>query len=187
MIAPAWAAPSFNPNQELNKNRCESAVVGKTIVDVHQTVIADVESGPTGNWAGLSFGRHIQVWQQENGDFCAVVNYDGGRFDAVAGPMSPGGTARLDGSEVGSFDGGYRATISGTLEPIWNTHGNIGTFDYGCGTALRVDDCPGYVSWTSSYFGKAYSFTYEFWSYTYKATNGHTFTSSIFGNAGDIK
>jgi hypothetical protein len=179
------AAPLFNAHPQLVKGQCDNPH-GTPVVDVNQKVVNDVDSGNAGNyWAFDTYSRHIQVWKQVDGDFCAIINYSGAKFDAVAGQTSPGTTGVLAGNEDGPFDGGYRATIAGTLltSPTWATRGNAGTFDYGCDL---FGNCSGYVSWTDQYFAAGYVFNYEWWGWEYKGAHHHTWVNSSDGTFGDV-
>ncbi len=177
------AAPGFPRGQELSAARCDST--GAPVINVVQKVVGDVDSGEAGNyWAFDSFARHIQVWDQGGGAYCAIVQYDG-KFDAQAGETSPGAGDVLDGDEDGTFHGGYRAIITGDLldSPTWKTRGSVGTFDYGCDLA---GNCPGYVSWIDQYFEPGSGFDYEWWGWTYRAGKHGTWINSADGNSGDI-
>ena len=165
-VAPAIAAPDFNSHKEVRKKQCDDPQ-GKVVINVNQKIVNDADSGFNGYWAFDAYDRHIQVWLQADGNYCALVSYHG-KFDAIAGQTSPGTTAGvLTGKEDGPFDGGYRALVSGTLKlsPTWDTRGNVGTFDYGCNLS---GICPGYVSWTDQYFESAgFNFNYEWWGWEY--------------------
>lgn len=145
-----------------------------------------VDSGEGGNyWAFDNLTRQIQLWSTNTtNEYCAVVSYQG-KFDGQAGQTSPGSTGTLDGSEDGSFQGGYRATITGTLlpTPLWQTRGSVGTTDYNCNLA---GNCPGYVSWTGKYFTGGYTFDYNWWGWIYHGGNNGTWVNSVDGNSGDI-
>lgn len=172
--------------KQVSKKQCDTT--GSPVIDVNQKIVNDVDSGEAGNyWAFDTFNRHMQVWQQTDNSFCALVKYDG-KFDAQAGQRSPGNTGVLTGSEDGNFDGGYRATITGTLKanPDLSTHGSIGTTDYQCDIA---GNCPGYFDWTSKYFNTAstgFASTLTWWGWTYHAKGNHIWINSIDGNSGDV-
>jgi hypothetical protein len=112
------------------------------------------------------------------------VQYEG-KFDAQAGQTSPGTGGTLDGDEDGTFQGGYRATIAGTLlsSPTWKTTGMVGTFDYECDIS---GVCSNYVSWVAKYFNGGAVFTYEWWGWIYHGGKHGTWVNSSDGNAGDI-
>ncbi len=183
--AQAFAGPHLKLpwHQQVNPHQCDK--VGKVIINVQQVIFNDVDSGEAGNyWAFDTFHRHIQVWKQSDGTYCALVSYHG-KFDAQAGQKSPGDTDFLTGSEDGNFQGGYRGVITGTLlaTPLWKTKGNVGTFDYGC-DILGV--CPGYISWIDQYFSEGSGFEYGWWGWIYRAPHGKVWVNSSDGNEGDV-
>lgn len=184
MVAPAFAAPKLNYGSEINAGKCDK--VGKPVVSVMQKVVNDVDSGIAGNyWAVDNVNRQIQVWTTSTaGQYCAEVSYQG-KFIGQAGQASPGNTSTLDGDENGTFDGGYRAEITGTLlaSPIWSTRGSVGTTDYQCDL---LGNCPGYVDWVAQYFGPTYGFSYDWWGWIYHGGNNGTWVNSVDGNSGDI-
>ena len=47
-------------------------------------VTGDADSGFGGYWATDSYTKHVQVWAQAEGTFCAQVKYNGS-FITVAG------------------------------------------------------------------------------------------------------
>lgn len=157
---------------------------GSPVINVTQKVINTVDSGEGGNyWAFDNLNRGIKVYDNGDGTFCAEVTYQG-KFDAQAGQASPGNTGTLDGSEDGTFNGGYRATITGTLlaTPLWTTHGSVGTTDYQCDIG---GTCPGAVNWITQYFAGGYVFAYDTWGWTYNHKN-NVWVNSSDGNSGDI-
>jgi len=184
MAVPAFAAPhTLNWGTEVNASECEK--VGKPVINVVQSVVNDVDSGLGGYWAFDNYTKHIQVWRATTlGEYCAVVKY-AGQFDAQAGQTSPGAGGSLDGDEDGTFEGGYRATVTGTLlnTPSWVTRGSVGKFDYACNLSAN---CSGYVSWIAQYFEPGYVFDYDWWGWIYHAGNNGSWVNSIDGNSGDI-
>jgi hypothetical protein len=171
-----------NPGREANASKCDTT--GNPIINVNEKVLNTVDSGQGGNyWAFDNINRHIQVWQNDNNTFCVLVQ-NSGKFDGQAGQNSPGNTGVLTGNEDGSFQGGYRARISGILKgtPGWETKGSVGTTDYDCDIS---GTCPGRINWVEQYFGPGYVFTYEWWGWTYKYKN-NTWINSSEGNSGDI-
>jgi len=170
--------------KETNRAACDG--VGSPIVTVTQRVTGDMDSGFNGGWAIDTYTRRIQVWQTTTDGYCAVVSY-AGTFAALAGMSSPGSASQgvLDGDEDGSMQGGYRATITGTLltEATWTTHGTVGRFDYGC-TAPGV--CPGAVDWVDQYFEPGYGFSFDFWGWIYRAGRDGTWVNASTGSSGDI-
>lgn len=98
----------------------------------------------------------------------------------------PGATNILDGDEDGVLQGGYDATVVGTIlaSPAWPTRGFVGEHDYQCDI---VANCPGYVSWLAQYFAPGYSFTYNWWGWIYRAGKHGVWINSSDGNSGDIQ
>ena len=157
---------------------------GAPIINVTQKVINTVDSGEGGNyWAFDNLNRGIKVYDNGDDTFCAEVLYQG-KFDSQEGEQSPGDTGLLTGSEDGTFNGGYQATIAGTLldTPAWPTHGSVGTTDYQC----DLDgNCPGAISWPDQYFETGSGFSYNWWGWTYNYKNC-VWVNSQDGNSGDI-
>jgi hypothetical protein len=184
LAAPAMAAPpSLNWGTEVNAGECETT--GSPVVNVTHEVVNSVDSGEGGNnWAFEDYNKRIQLWDQGEGVYCAVVSYQG-HFTGVAGQQSPGNTEPLDGDEGGTFHGGYRAVISGELltGPTWPTRGRIGVIDYECDIG---GNCPGSVNWINQYFQSGYGFEYDWWGWIYHGGRYGTWVNSSDGNAGDI-
>lgn len=181
--APVLAAPKLAWQKEVSQTQCDA--IGKPVINVQQKVLNDVDSGEAGNyWAFDTAERHIQVWAQSDGTYCAVVSY-AGKFDGVAGQTSPGDGGTLSGDEKGTFQGGYRATITGTLlaSPLWPARGSVGKTDYQCDIS---GVCPGYVSWIGQYFEPSYGFDYEWWGWIYHGGKYGVWINSVDGNTGDI-
>lgn len=181
------AASKANAAKEVNKKECDAK--GSPVINVTQKVVNSMDSGTAGNyWAYLTFNRHIQVWEESDGTFCALVDYDG-RFDAQEGQRSPGNTADLTGSEDGNFKGGYRATITGVMKakPELATKGSVGTVDYKCNVVSK--SCAGGYDWTKKYFEDGdvgFTFSYGWWGWTYHTAGNHTWVNSSEGNSGDV-
>jgi hypothetical protein len=180
----AIAAPSLHLNwgSELNVGKCPE---GDLVINVIQQITNDIDSGEGGNyWAYDAFNRRIQVWDVDNGDFCAEVQYSGS-FTTAAG-LSPGNTDTIAAGIEGTFQGGYRATINGSLasDPPYRTKGNIGKFDYDCDHL--TGNCTSYVNWVAAYFEDGYSFNYEWWGWVYHGGKNGTWVNSSDGNEGDI-
>lgn len=179
------AAPKLNWEAQLKPSLCGAS--GKPIISVHQKVLNDVDSGTGGNnWAFDNYEREIKVWRLSSSTYCATVAYEG-RFQGVAGEKSPGNTAVLTGNERGSFEGGYRAIITGALlaSPLWPTHGSVGTTDYKCKITDSAGACPGYVSWVNRYFSST-GFDYSWWGWIYHGGRYGTWVNAVSGNIGDI-
>lgn len=186
----AYAHPTekLNWGSKINVGQCDESL--KLVIDVTQKVLNDVDSGEAGNnWAFDNYVRQIQVWVQSDGSYCALVRYKG-MFDGQENQQSPGTLSSppgglLSGEEDGSFEGGYRAIIMGTLKsnPDWSTRGSIGTFDYQC-TIAGI--CPGYKNWVDQYFNPGYVFLFDWWGWIYHCGNCGTWVNSIDGNSGDV-
>lgn len=177
------ATDSLAWGKELNPGKCVKA--GKLVIEATEKVEKSVDSGIAGNfWAFDDYTRHFQVWEQEGGTYCAIVKYEG-KFDSQSGQTSPGAGGTLDGSEDGSFEGGYRATIAGSLRtnPGWKTKGNVGTTKYNCDIS---GTCPGRVDWVGQYFNAGYSFAFDWWGWIYHGGNAGTWVNASEGNSGDI-
>lgn len=122
-------------------------------------IVKTVDTGEGGKTWAFDVNRHIQVWQSSPNEFCALIQNEG-KFDSQEGQASPGNTGVLTGSEDGTFKGGYRAKIVGSLKTVtdWKTNGSVGTHNYDC----DIDgNCPGYVNWSGQYFSPGYIFSYE--------------------------
>lgn len=183
------AAPSVHLNwgSEVNPGQCDGPL-GKLVINVTHKVTNDLDSGLAGWWAYDDYKKHIQVWQVDTNTFCAVVRYQGS-FVTNDGP-SPMNTDTIDAEIEGTFEGGYRATITGTLNSsptYYRTKGNIGTFDYGCDIKTDPGDrstCT-LFNWVATYFTSPI-FTYEWWGWVYHGGSNGTWVNSSDGNQGDI-
>ncbi len=186
LIIPAALAQELTLNwgQQVNAAQCDRT--GRPVINVTHEVTNDIDSGLGGWWAYDNYNRHIQVWQVGADTFCALVSYDGS-FVTDDGP-SPGNTDTIAAGITGSMAGGYRATITGTLNPTLRTRGFIGAFNYGCDVdALNGrDSCTGLFNWLDAYFSAGWTFTYEWWGWIYTTENNGTWINSIDGNQGDI-
>jgi hypothetical protein len=187
LAATALAAPAgLNWGTQVNAGQC--ATHGSPVVDVNYKVVAAVDSGFGGYWASEDYNKRAQVWDEGKGVYCAVVSYHG-QFTGVAGQQSPDNTEALSGNERGTFQGGYRAEITGELltKPTWPTHGQVGTIDYECTTPVGFKvSCPGSVDWISQYFDSSYGFEYDWWGWIYHGGRYGTWVNSSDGNAGNI-
>lgn len=157
---------------QLNPKACEKE--GPVVINVEEKVKNDVDSGFGGNWAFDNYTRHIKVWQvgeESETSWCATVKYEG-KFEAIAGQTGPGGSEVIGEDVKGEMRGGYRATFNGTLktEPLWPTHGSVGTVDYGCD--ITGSACT-YVSWMGKYFDNVTNFAQPWWGWIYKAEENH--------------
>lgn len=184
----AFPAFAFAGTSDLHLDaqlKCANTI-GNPVVNVTVKVSNNADSGIAGNyWAMDALERHITVWQTATaGTFCATVK-DEGSFRTIAGQTSPGATGTLTGKERGQINGGYVATVAGSLlaNPLWKTHGNIGKIDYQCDAA---GNCPGYVSWLSRYFNAGYGFDQPWWGWIYRGGKYGTWVNAVSGNSGDI-
>ena len=179
----AFADNNFGGN-ELRKSACAN-IVGSPVIKVEQKVKNDADSGVAGNaWAMDNYKREIVVYKTTTANtYCAIVKYDG-KVVTFAG-ASPQNTGTVAAGIRGDMDGGYRATITGTLlaSPLWKIHGNVGTFDYACDANFN---CPGRVSWLGQYFNSGYGFDYAWWGWKYTTKRNGTWVNASTGNSGDI-
>ncbi len=173
---------NLQPNGEVAKKMCDTT--GSPIVNVTQKVIHTVDSGEAGNnWAFDDVNKQIKIYKQVDNSYCVLVDNEGS-FDSQPGVRSPGNTGVLTGKEDGTFKGGYRATITGSMKtnPDLTTKGNIGTVNYNCDLN---GNCPGYFNWIDKYFSPGYIFSYQWWGWEYKYKNLKWINAST-GNSGDI-
>src|SRR5512144_1986360 len=105
---PAFAGPhSFG--QQLSAAQCSPGSTSKLVLNVVFQVTGDADSGVAGNyWAYDSYTKHVQVWAQSDGTYCAQVKYNGS-FVTVEG-TSPAGDGQVGGGVTGTMEGGYTAT-----------------------------------------------------------------------------
>jgi hypothetical protein len=180
------APPSLNWGTQVNGGQCETH--GSPVVNVSYKVVNAVDSGLGGYWASEDYNKHVQLWDEGEGAYCAVVSYQG-HFTGVAGQQSPDNTETLSGDESGAFEGGYRMIITGEplAKPAWSKHGQLGTVDYRCTTPVGFKvSCPGSVDWISQYFGSSYGYEYAWWGWIYHGGRYGTWVNSSDGNAGNI-
>lgn len=179
------AVPDLKPQKEVAKKACNTT--GSPVINVTQKIVNSIDSGEAGNyWAFDDYNRTIKVYKQLDNAYCALVDYQG-KFDSQAGQTSPGNTGPLTGNEDGTFKGGYRAIINGSLKevPDLQLNGSIGTVDYNCDLS---GNCPGAFSWPDKYFvtgATGYTFSYGWWGWEYNYKN-HIWVNSSDGNSGDI-
>lgn len=184
--APLLAGPThatLNWGTQLNAAACDAT--GSMVVNVNMTIINDADSGLHGFWAYDTSNKSIQIWDQGNGTYCAVVQYKG-KYYAFDGATSPGDVALpLSGKQKGTFEGGYTATIKGSMLtlPAWSTHGNQGVKDYSCDTSGNCDTSSG--DWVTAYFGPSADFAFNWWGWVYHGDH-NTWANSSDGNSGDV-
>lgn len=175
---------NFNADKELTRAKCNAT--GNLVVNVVQNVKNDVDSGfgpnvyfpGEGNyWNVERYRRHIKVWSTGNNTWCAIVAYEGGKFNAFYKQTGPGGTGLIGPGVNGEMRGGYRATFTGTFAPTdWATSGSVGTFDYNCDLHAV---CPGRVDWVSKYFPGYTSFDQPWWGWIYKSGGHGTWINAV--------
>jgi hypothetical protein len=160
---------------------------GTPVINVVQKVVNSVDSGTAGNWwAFEDYVRQIKVVQVGTNAFCATVSYRGS-FSSIVGD-SPG-WAYTGGSigegVVGTFEGGYVGTFTGTLRavPGRRAKGSIGTDDYNCDP---LGNCSGSFFWADLYFTGIGGFDQPWWGWVYHAGNNGSWTNAVTGNSGDI-
>lgn len=175
-------------DDHVNPRACDAS--GPPVIDITMKVKNDADSGVAGNyWAFDSFNKHIRVWRQaEDGEYCSIVEFTGGKFVAQAGQTTPGSTLLgqnvFTSNDPGTFEGGYIATFTGTPlgSPLWKTHGNVGTIDYRCDLS---GNCPGVVDWIAQYFSYS-NFAEPWWGWIYR-DGKDVWVNSISANLGDIR
>ena len=170
------------------------------VIDVTQSITNDIDSGVAGFWAYDNYSRSIRVWEETDIDgefdgshFCAQVDYYNGTFDVQPGVKSPNdGSIVLSGDEDGTFSGGRRAIIDGSLSevPEWVTTGDVGSFDYGCNLADSNEEgdrvCSNLVKWQDKYFGEEYDYSDLDWGWTYTTCDHGIWVNASSGNSGNI-
>jgi hypothetical protein len=142
-----------------------NGVNARQLVDVSYTLTNYADSGYVGAWALDTVNRHLRIWKQQGGTYCAQIADDGSSFVTLQGLGPIGGT--LPAGIKGTFDGGYIiAAINGKFSPGYKTSGNLGTFDAKCNAEL---DCSGtYPEWTS-YFSGLKGGGFAGWGWLYDA------------------
>ena len=176
-LAASGPKPQLNFGQELNAAQCSG---GTLVINVTMKVVNDLDSGQAGNyWAHDNYNKHVQVWQTGPNTFCVVASYDG-KFTSIGDQTTPGATDTFTASITGTYQGGYRATITGSLnvDPGHATRGNIGTFDFHDRTTT--------YNYVADYFQPGNTFTYDWWGWIYHGGSNGTWVNSIDGNSGDI-
>lgn len=175
----------FNADRELTRDKCSAS--GEPVINVTQKVENDVDSGfgsnnffptETNYWNVESYTRHIRVWPTGDNTWCAIVSYDGGRFNAFNNQTGPSGNGLIGPGVDGEMRGGYRATFTGSLSLLltWPTIGNVGTFDYRCNLHAV---CPGRVDWVAQYFLGYTNFEQPWWGWIYEAGDNGTWINAI--------
>jgi len=202
-IAPASAAPGpqLNWGQQLraSETSCRS---GAKILNVNYKIINSVDSGTGLNdfaapwWAVLDYVLQLQVVEVGTDEFCATVKTQGS-FESVGGD-GPGCVndsscgileGRLEAGVIGTFQGGYTETFTGTFDPTERTRGSIGTFDHDCDPSSAGGNCDGagVTRWLGLYFTGVAGFDFgEWWGWIYRAGNNGVWVNAIDGTDGNI-
>jgi len=181
----AWAGPAGDAvgTSPANPGLC-GGNPGSLLVNVVQQVSGDLDAGAANNtWASDAYSRSLQVWQAGPNTYCVDVRYLGS-FSTLSG-QSPQGTSAISAGIAGTFKGGYRGTVIGTLNsgPSKATRGSIGQIDYGCASG---GTCSNRVSWLTYYFSPGYALSYDFWGWVYEAGANGSWVHASSGNKGDI-
>lgn len=156
---------------------------GAQIVNVTYEMINDYDSNTHGGaWANDTITRHLQLFDL-GGSFCATVN-DTGSFVTMDAD-SPNGTGTVTAGITGQINGGYLASITGTLSdsPDYKTHGFLGTFDLQCEDAYN---CPGDRPSFLSYLDSGATYTLDDWGWYYHTPQNGDWLNDAGGNVGDI-
>jgi hypothetical protein len=159
---------------------------GKLVVNVSFGVTKDADSGYAGYWAYDDYQKHLQIFDEGSGNFCAVAQYVG-TFTTIGGQPDPAGTSgNLPNGIKGTMQGGYYATFQGTLvsNPDLATRGRIGPFDFGgtpSGSTTPFD-------WTGAYFSSVTHFLQPSWGWVYRTPHCGTWynDSELQSGQGDI-
>jgi hypothetical protein len=178
-VGMANASPSlkFNWGSQTGPASNGPPAGAKLVVNINMQVSGDPDSGTAGNnWAVDEYNKHIQVWDLTGGKFYVDVKYVGS-FTTVAG-ASP--NANVTSGTVaegidGNMEGGYQATITGTLQTGIKTKGNLGQFVY-----------PNLPDWLGQFFGAGATFEYIWWGWQYHTAQNGTWVNASTGNSGDI-
>jgi hypothetical protein len=200
----AMAGPSsehLNWGSHITPARCTDDGYRYLEINVTHKVVNDGDSGFTRYWAALDYNRHIQLWEVgvvvppgDDERFCALVRYQGA-WVSTQGPSPMGSDGNLAAGVDRTFEGGYRAVITGRLRanPTRRTRGNLGTFDYGWqGNPGSGATTP--FNWLDTYFEPGAQMTLEWWGWVYHGGPNGTWVNSCptsdgpecGGSSGDI-
>lgn len=200
--AMAGPANTLNWGQQLNASEtaCPS---GRKVLNISYKIINSIDSGTGLNdsgapwWAVIDYVLQVQVIQTDTNTFCAKVKTEGS-FESVGGD-GPGcfnnsncglAAGRLEPGVVGTFQGGYTETFTGTFVPgDMRTKGSIGTFDQSCDPTNPAGGCDGagITRWLGLYFTGVSGFDFdEWWGWVYHAGNNGSWVNNIDGNKGNI-
>jgi hypothetical protein len=141
------------------------------VVDVTYKLLNDLDSGFAGNnWANDTIDRHLRIWDEGNGTYCAQIE-DHGKFTTFAGD-SPSSFSTVSAGIKGDIEGGYiTSNIAGSFTTsAFPAKGNLGTFD------LNTQSPP---SW-ASYFAPGYTAdAFSAWGWIYKAGQNGTWLNAL--------
>lgn len=177
--------PGHNWGSYVNASSCAG---GTPVLNITFGVTNDSDSGLAGDWWALdSYQKLVQVWQESDGSYCAVVHY-AGTFTTLAGQESPGeSVAQLPGGFTGTMVGGYTATFPYTMnpDPGYPTSGYLGSFNLEGGTGGNGAA----FDWLSTYFevtDNFASFAQPTWGWVYQGGRCGTWYNTYLGTNGDI-
>lgn len=150
----------------IGSSQCTANTGAKQLVDVTFTIHNYADSGYVGAWALDTVHRHLRIWRQSQGAFCAQVADGNSSFVTLAG-YGPTGLSFLPAGIEGTFNGGYVvADISGSFAPRYKTRGDLGSFDANCDANFV---CKGaHPSWLS-YFRHVTAGGFVGWGWLYDA------------------
>ncbi|HEX8923511.1 MAG TPA: hypothetical protein VF828_02155 [Patescibacteria group bacterium] len=161
--------------QNLNAAQCNQQ--SAPVVNITYKVLNDPDSGFYGDWATDNYNKKIQVWDQGDGNYCAIVKYSG-QFNTLENSLSPQSGVALGAGISGTFEGGYRATFNGKFnQNSLKAKGSLPTVDY---SSSKIFD------WIGTYFQLNSNFNMTYWSWTYNAGNNGTWINASNGSVGDI-
>ncbi len=184
LVGAAYATPGdkFPWGSKNNPASAGPPAGAKLVLNINLQLSDDPDSGTMGNnWAVDDFNQHVQVWQTGPDTFYVDVRYVG-TFVTVAGP-SPGAAYAAPGSPVtvaagieGNMEGGYQATITGSLKPNPSSKpkGNYGQYEYST-----------YPGWLDVFFNVS-NFDQYYWGWQYHTPQNGTWINASTGNVGDI-
>ena len=199
--SPASAAPGphLDWGQQLRASETSCPSGGK-VLNVNYRITNSLDSGTGTNdfggpwWAVIDYVLQVQVVEIGTDEFCATVKTQGS-FESVGGD-GPGcvndascGGFDLDPGVIGTFQGGYTETFTGTFAPAERTRGSIGSFDHDCDPAIADGGCDGagVTRWLGLYFTDVEDFDFnEWWGWIYRAGNNGVWVNAIDGNDGNI-
>jgi hypothetical protein len=151
----------------ISSKQCTQGGAGaKQFVDISFRLTNYTDSGYVGAWAIDTVKRHLRIWRQPGGTFCAQVQDDPSEFITVGG-IGPTGSSYLAPGIKGTFEGGYIvAGIGARFKAGFKTYGDLGTFDAQCDLHF---DCKGNYPWWGAYFANTNSGGFARWGWLYEA------------------